>query len=183
MDRAGFPCGCSRDGCANHSGRIEFNPVRVRTHFIHTLMRLELEKKPHHRDEEQHQQQQQQQQHYFHQQHQHQNQNYQNNQQQTLNNHMGMSMVDSNADCLGSGFTALHYDSQDGTSRPESLDLYTDCYPSDDCFGDNQQQRKLHNEFNQNYQHYGAQNSGLGYQQQNLYTDYQGYPNLPSTSR
>ena len=40
-----FPCGCTRDGCANSSGRIEFNPVRVRTHFIHTLMRLELEKK------------------------------------------------------------------------------------------------------------------------------------------
>ncbi|XP_076648112.1 AXIN1 up-regulated 1 isoform X2 [Halictus rubicundus] len=45
VDRAGFPCGCTRDGCANSSGRIEFNPVRVRTHFIHTLMRLELEKK------------------------------------------------------------------------------------------------------------------------------------------
>ncbi|XP_012257609.2 uncharacterized protein LOC105686917 isoform X2 [Athalia rosae] len=45
VDRAGFPCGCSRDGCANSSGRIEFNPVRVRTHFIHTLMRLELETK------------------------------------------------------------------------------------------------------------------------------------------
>ena len=45
MDRVSFPCGCSRDGCANASGRIEFNPVRVRTHFIHTLMRLELEQK------------------------------------------------------------------------------------------------------------------------------------------
>lgn len=45
VDRLNFPCGCSRDGCANSSGRIEFNPVRVRTHFIHTLMRLELEKK------------------------------------------------------------------------------------------------------------------------------------------
>lgn len=45
MDRLNFPCGCTRDGCANSSGRIEFNPVRVRTHFIHTLMRLELEKK------------------------------------------------------------------------------------------------------------------------------------------
>lgn len=52
VDRAGFPCGCSRDGCANSSGRIEFNPVRVRTHFIHTLMRLEIEKKQH--PEEQH---------------------------------------------------------------------------------------------------------------------------------
>ncbi|GLV42321.1 AXIN1 up-regulated 1 [Carabus blaptoides fortunei] len=45
VDRVSFPCGCTRDNCANSSGRIEFNPVRVRTHFIHTLMRLELEKK------------------------------------------------------------------------------------------------------------------------------------------
>ncbi len=40
-----FPCSCSREGCANENGRIEFNPVRVRTHYIHTLMRLEMEKK------------------------------------------------------------------------------------------------------------------------------------------
>ncbi|XP_015916321.1 cysteine/serine-rich nuclear protein 3 [Parasteatoda tepidariorum] len=45
VDRFSFPCGCSRDGCGNVAGRIEFNPLRVRTHFIHTLMRLELEKK------------------------------------------------------------------------------------------------------------------------------------------
>ncbi|KAI5634518.1 cysteine/serine-rich nuclear protein 3 [Phthorimaea operculella] len=45
VDRLSFPCGCTRDGCANTSGRIEFNPVRVRTHFIHTLMRIGLEKK------------------------------------------------------------------------------------------------------------------------------------------
>ena len=45
VDRISFPCGCTRDGCANLSGRIEFNPLRVRTHFIHTLMRIELEKK------------------------------------------------------------------------------------------------------------------------------------------
>ncbi|KAF2901992.1 hypothetical protein ILUMI_04192 [Ignelater luminosus] len=45
VDRLNFPCGCSHDNCGNSSGRIEFNPVRVRTHFIHTLMRLELEKK------------------------------------------------------------------------------------------------------------------------------------------
>ncbi|XP_050309821.1 uncharacterized protein LOC126745841 isoform X2 [Anthonomus grandis grandis] len=45
VDRLNFPCGCTRDNCGNSSGRIEFNPVRVRTHFIHTLMRLELEKK------------------------------------------------------------------------------------------------------------------------------------------
>lgn len=45
VDRAGFPCVCTENGCANRFGRVEFNPKRVRTHFIHTLMRLELEKK------------------------------------------------------------------------------------------------------------------------------------------
>lgn len=45
VDRHNFPCGCSRDGCGNSSGRIEFNPIRVRTHFIHTLMRIEIEKR------------------------------------------------------------------------------------------------------------------------------------------
>ncbi|KAG7311292.1 hypothetical protein JYU34_002324 [Plutella xylostella] len=45
VDRLNFPCGCTRDGCSNTTGRIEFNPVRVRTHFIHTLMRIGLEKK------------------------------------------------------------------------------------------------------------------------------------------
>ncbi|CRK86430.1 CLUMA_CG000167, isoform A [Clunio marinus] len=40
-----FPCGCTRDACANVNGRIEFNPARVKTHFIHTIMRLELEKR------------------------------------------------------------------------------------------------------------------------------------------
>ncbi|XP_072936982.1 uncharacterized protein Axud1 [Epargyreus clarus] len=45
VDRLNFPCGCTRDGCGNTTGRIEFNPIRVRTHFIQTLMRLGLEKK------------------------------------------------------------------------------------------------------------------------------------------
>lgn len=45
VDRMSFPCGCSRDGCGNANGRVEFNPLRVRTHFIHTLMRLENERK------------------------------------------------------------------------------------------------------------------------------------------
>lgn len=40
-----FPCGCSRDGCHNAAGRIEFNPVRVRTHFLHTIMKLDWEKR------------------------------------------------------------------------------------------------------------------------------------------
>lgn len=40
-----FPCGCSRDGCGNMAGRIEFNPLRVRTHYLHTIMKLDLEKR------------------------------------------------------------------------------------------------------------------------------------------
>lgn len=39
-----FPCGCTKDGCSNATGRLEFNPVRVRTHFLHTIMKLELER-------------------------------------------------------------------------------------------------------------------------------------------
>lgn len=45
VDRLNFPCGCTRESCGNVNGRIEFNPLRVRTHFIHTIMRLELDKK------------------------------------------------------------------------------------------------------------------------------------------
>ncbi|KAK4325616.1 hypothetical protein Pmani_003823 [Petrolisthes manimaculis] len=66
VDRHNFPCGCSREGCGNSYGRIEFNPIRVRTHFISTLMRLELEKR-HSQQQLQHQRQQ-------HHQHQHQHQ-------------------------------------------------------------------------------------------------------------
>eukprot|EP00063_Salmo_salar_P032388 XP_014007223.1 PREDICTED: cysteine/serine-rich nuclear protein 3-like isoform X3 [Salmo salar] len=44
VDRMSFPCGCSKEGCSNSTGRIEFNPIRVRTHFLHTIMKLELEK-------------------------------------------------------------------------------------------------------------------------------------------
>ncbi|CAL8367053.1 unnamed protein product [Lota lota] len=44
VDRMAFPCGCSRDGCGNMAGRIEFNPLRVRTHYLHTVMKLGLEK-------------------------------------------------------------------------------------------------------------------------------------------
>ncbi|KAG5261926.1 hypothetical protein AALO_G00290130 [Alosa alosa] len=47
VDRMSFPCGCSKDGCGNAAGRIEFNPARVRTHFLHTLMKLELEQQQH----------------------------------------------------------------------------------------------------------------------------------------
>ncbi|KAJ8404043.1 hypothetical protein AAFF_G00343930 [Aldrovandia affinis] len=45
VDRLSFPCGCSQDGCGNTVGRIEFNPLRVRTHYLHTIMKLDLEKK------------------------------------------------------------------------------------------------------------------------------------------
>ncbi|EAT48645.1 AAEL000365-PA [Aedes aegypti] len=45
VDRPSFPCGCTQDGCANVVGRVEFNPGRVRTHFIHTIMRLNLDNK------------------------------------------------------------------------------------------------------------------------------------------
>ncbi|KAL0963801.1 hypothetical protein UPYG_G00313760 [Umbra pygmaea] len=44
VDRMAFPCGCSKEGCSNAAGRVEFNPIRVRTHFLHTIMKLELEK-------------------------------------------------------------------------------------------------------------------------------------------
>lgn len=55
VDRMSFPCGCTKDGCSNATGRLEFNPVRVRTHFLHTVMKLELEKR---REEERQRQQQ-----------------------------------------------------------------------------------------------------------------------------
>ncbi|CAN2391769.1 face morphogenesis [Pristimantis euphronides] len=44
-DHSTFPCGCTKDGCGNRNGRVEFNSSRVQTHFIHTIMKLELEKK------------------------------------------------------------------------------------------------------------------------------------------
>lgn len=40
VDRLSFPCGCSRDGCQNPNGRIEFNPARVRSHYLHIFRRL-----------------------------------------------------------------------------------------------------------------------------------------------
>ncbi|KAM4543418.1 cysteine/serine-rich nuclear protein 1b [Fundulus diaphanus] len=45
MDHSSFPCGCTKDGCGNTEGRIEFNSNRVQTHYIHTIMKLELEKR------------------------------------------------------------------------------------------------------------------------------------------
>ncbi|XP_062335019.1 cysteine/serine-rich nuclear protein 1b [Osmerus eperlanus] len=45
MDHSSFPCGCTKDGCGNTEGRIQFNSSRVQTHYIHTIMKLELEKR------------------------------------------------------------------------------------------------------------------------------------------
>lgn len=45
MDRSSFPCGCTKDGCGNTAGRIEFNSDRVQSHFIYTIRRLTVEEK------------------------------------------------------------------------------------------------------------------------------------------
>ncbi|XP_047444941.1 cysteine/serine-rich nuclear protein 2-like [Mugil cephalus] len=45
VDRLNFPCGCTKDNCGNTQGRIEFDSRRVRTHYIHTVMRLGLERR------------------------------------------------------------------------------------------------------------------------------------------
>ncbi|XP_068557733.1 cysteine/serine-rich nuclear protein 2-like [Cebidichthys violaceus] len=45
VDRFNFPCGCTKDSCGNTQGRIEFNSRRVQTHYIHTIMKLELERR------------------------------------------------------------------------------------------------------------------------------------------
>ncbi|XP_076374965.1 AXIN1 up-regulated 1 isoform X2 [Megalopta genalis] len=185
VDRAGFPCGCTRDGCANNSGRIEFNPVRVRTHFIHTLMRLELEKKQ--REEEDGTD--------------HDASDNQNGRSPLREINLGSVMENRNTEsCLtGGGFTTLHYENHDAGdggpncqpdvpgAREDSLDLYAirdDCYPSEDTVDGTQgPQRKLHPEFSQAFQTFSGQ-SGAGVNfQQPAYQDYQPYANLPSTSR
>nr|XP_061795042.1 cysteine/serine-rich nuclear protein 1-like [Nerophis lumbriciformis] len=45
VDRFSFPCGCTKDGCGNTEGHLEFDSKRVRTHYIHTVMRLNLEQR------------------------------------------------------------------------------------------------------------------------------------------
>ncbi|KAF3421674.1 hypothetical protein E2986_09958 [Frieseomelitta varia] len=183
VDRAGFPCGCTRDGCANNSGRIEFNPVRVRTHFIHTLMRLELEKKQ--REEEGAD---------------HDASDNQNGRSPLREINLGSVMENRTTEsCLnGGGFTTLHYENHDardgGTNcqpevpgtREDSLDLYAirdDCYPSEDTVDGTQgPQRKLHPEFSQAFQTFSQTGAGVTFQQP-TYQDYQPYANLPSTSR
>lgn len=174
MDRIGFPCGCTRDGCANSSGRIEFNPVRVRTHFIHTLMRLELEKKQREEEGGEHE--------------------IADNQQgngrgggplRDIN--LGSVIESSGGDaCIpggpgdgasGTGFTTLHYENHEGAgvvnagcqpevpgTREDSLDLYAirdDCYPSEDAVdGSQSAQRKVHPEFSQAFQSFSSQSAG-----------------------
>ncbi|KAK2580968.1 hypothetical protein KPH14_006031 [Odynerus spinipes] len=186
VDRAGFPCGCTRDGCANSSGRIEFNPVRVRTHFIHTLMRLELEKKQ--RDEEGTD-------------HESGTENRSNKSGPLRDINLGSLMDNSNTEaCIsGGGFTTLHYENHDagnGNSncqpevpgtREDSLDLYAirdDCYPSEETVDGTQAgQRKLHPEFSQAFQTFSGQAGANMNFQQTAYQEYQAYTNLPSTSR
>ncbi|XP_056276843.1 cysteine/serine-rich nuclear protein 1-like [Pseudoliparis swirei] len=45
VDRFNLPCGCTTDGCGNTRGRKEFNSRRVQTHYIHTVTKLELERR------------------------------------------------------------------------------------------------------------------------------------------
>ncbi|XP_061696119.1 cysteine/serine-rich nuclear protein 1-like isoform X2 [Syngnathoides biaculeatus] len=45
VDRFSFPCGCTKDGCGNTEGHLEFDSKRVQTHYIHTVMRLDLERR------------------------------------------------------------------------------------------------------------------------------------------
>ncbi|CAK6952050.1 cysteine/serine-rich nuclear protein 1-like [Scomber scombrus] len=45
VDRLNFPCGCTKDGCGNAQGHVRFDSRRVQTHYIHTVMRLELERR------------------------------------------------------------------------------------------------------------------------------------------
>ncbi|XP_012535771.2 uncharacterized protein LOC105836348 [Monomorium pharaonis] len=212
VDRPGFPCGCTRDGCANSTGRIEFNPVRVRTHFIHTLMRLELEKKQREDVGGEHDQD-------------NQVQNGRGVRQLRDIGSLGIEASVGGDACAipgtgpgGGGFTTLHYDtSHNGVgagvvgcqpevpgTREDSLDLYAirdDCYASEDAVDSSQSvvvQRKLHPEFGQAFQSFspsvqndgaagggngGGGGGGMSFQQSS-YQDYGSpYASMPSTSR
>jgi cysteine/serine-rich nuclear protein len=37
VDFQGFPCVCEKDKCLNPEGRVEFDPLRVRSHYLSTL--------------------------------------------------------------------------------------------------------------------------------------------------
>jgi len=43
VDRESFPCGCTKRGCYNKSGRVEFDSDRVRNHYIKMLRKLRFE--------------------------------------------------------------------------------------------------------------------------------------------
>ncbi|MEQ2274612.1 hypothetical protein XENORESO_001337 [Xenotaenia resolanae] len=45
VDRLNFPCGCTKETCGNVRGRIEFDARRVQTHYIHTVMKLKLQRR------------------------------------------------------------------------------------------------------------------------------------------
>ncbi|VDK25356.1 unnamed protein product [Anisakis simplex] len=42
VDRPSFPCPCSSASCSNPEGRVEFNAVRVRAHYLETMMRIQV---------------------------------------------------------------------------------------------------------------------------------------------
>ncbi|KAF7996491.1 hypothetical protein HCN44_002123 [Aphidius gifuensis] len=180
VDRAGFPCGCSRDGCANNSGRIEFNPVRVRTHFIHTLLLLEIEKKQ--RNEEQ--------------------RDATNEQDiQDINSRIPLhgdviqqtvtDITTNEQNCMNtSSFTTLNYDNHETTTQScqnihttrdnNSLDLYgirDVCYQTDETIDNSN--HKIHPEFNPTFQSFTPQQTTFS---TTNYQDYQTYDTLPSTS-
>lgn len=37
VDREGFPCGCTIETCTNPEGRVEYNPLRIRSHYLTTI--------------------------------------------------------------------------------------------------------------------------------------------------
>jgi len=41
VERAGFPCGCSKEGCGNPSGRRAYDRTEVQLHYIETMMNVE----------------------------------------------------------------------------------------------------------------------------------------------
>uniref|UniRef100_F1KW75 Cysteine/serine-rich nuclear protein 2 n=1 Tax=Ascaris suum TaxID=6253 RepID=F1KW75_ASCSU len=42
VDRPSFPCPCMGASCGNPEGRVEFNALRVRAHYLETMMRMRV---------------------------------------------------------------------------------------------------------------------------------------------
>uniref|UniRef100_A0A915AEW6 Cysteine/serine-rich nuclear protein N-terminal domain-containing protein n=1 Tax=Parascaris univalens TaxID=6257 RepID=A0A915AEW6_PARUN len=42
VDRPSFPCPCVGASCGNPEGRVEFNALRVRAHYLETMMRMRV---------------------------------------------------------------------------------------------------------------------------------------------